>query len=387
MSRSIRAEAVLAVAGAAAMAGCALEPSSEPEISVATQSQAFTVTACPVWGCGTNSPVVDTRFAFHDLSLLGNGRTGTATLPNDAKIAIVADGDTHRAKIFQGRQLYDLNVVDSRIVGTSAQFGVLQGSALIGATIRLTLGGVARYALTITTVRTMSYFVGGGTVEAYTFLWNDLTGGPPVNLCSNIAFLEQQLAAHSEDATYALQELMGMRTFEAVVFAGDRIHSTTKKMDPGVDDTWFNIGCAGHTLAKLLLTRNTIHSQAAGLSQPWERREATMKLYTADYCDSGIAMTVAGQRLIWQGDLMPYFNQPEKIEARWDQTGATCLYAPRMLIPTSPLGASTFPDIWQSVDAACATVGKTRPLPCDQVSNIDPYDYAGNLRVTANPKL
>jgi hypothetical protein len=378
-----RAEAVV-IAAAVAMGACAVDP-PDSETPAVAQAEAALNSQCTSWQCGANSPVVDTRFAFHDLSLLGRGRFfGGTTEPNEVGIAIVAAGRGRRAQIVQGGQSYDLHVIDGRFVGTSPVLGAIQGTALVGATITLTVGSVPRYVITIATVRQMSYFVGVGTVEPYTLLWTDLAGGPTTNLCSEIPLLEKLLAGQAGDDNYARQELMGLRTTESVIFEGDRIDAHAKTMSLTADDTWFNIGCASHNLAKLRLTQNTIHSQAPGLPRAWERRQATMKLYAAAYCGDGTPLTVAGQRLVWQGDLMGYFfGDPERIEARWDQTGATCLHAPRMLYPTSSFGASTFPDIKSSIEAACKQAGKQVPQDC---SNQDPREYIEALRVSADPK-
>ena len=377
-----------AAATVAAISACALDPASPepagPDPTVGAVTQAFTGGPCPEFGCGTNSPVVDTQFDFHDLSLLGPPKQ-PYTIPNTAGLAIVADPRTGRAQIVQGRQAYDLAVVDGRFVGTSGASPPLQGAALVGATITLTMntkdGPVPRYLITIATVREMPFFLGGGTTASYTLQWRPLAGGPTINLCNNIQLLEDLIAQQGGgESDYATQELMGMRTFETVVFEGDRINSHTMRTEKLADDTWFDIGCAGHTLAKLRLTQNTIHGQTS----VWERRQASLKMLVADYCDVGIPLTVAGQKLVWEGDLMHFFTPPRRIEARWNETGATCLYAPRMLFPTSSLGASTFPKIWDAVDAACksASPPKTRPVLC---TKLDPHDPDGMLRVSANP--
>lgn len=384
MSKCSRAE-VVAAAAAVAMSACTMDPPDDFENPTTQVESAVIEGPCPDWGCGTNSPVVDTRFDFHDLSLIGTARTGPATEANAAGLAIVAAGPGHRAQIVQNGRTYDLGVVDGRFVGTSRVFGTIQGPALVGATITLTVGATPRYAITIATVRQMGYIVGGGTVEPYTLLWTDLAGGPATNLCSNIPLLEVLLEQQAGDDNYRRQELMGLRTTEAVIFEGDRIDAHGKTMSPTADDTWFNIGCASHTLAKLRLTHNTIHSQDPGLLQPWERRQATMKLYAADYCGKGTSLTVPGQRLGWQGDLMGYFwDEPREIEARWDQTGATCLSAPRLLLPTSSLGAKAFPDIWSSIEDACLAAGRRVPGAC---GNPNPRDYVEALRVSANPQI
>lgn len=380
----------VAAAVMAAMAACAVDPAGEPaaEPEVASTAAAVIGGQCPDFGCGANSPMVDTALLFHELSLVGDSKSMLGTLPNAAGLAIVAAGEAHRAQIVQGARSYDLAVVDGRFVGTCAGCTPLQGAALAGAQITLTLAGpngpVPRYVIEIATVRDMRYFLGSGTTGAYTLLWHDLAGGPATNLCNNIKVLEDQIAEQKGDESYAVQELMGMRTYESVVFEGDRVDGVRKTMAPAADDTWFNVGCAGHTLSKLRLTQNTVHSQTASQPQAWERRQATLKLLAADYCGGGIPLTVAGQRLVWQGDLMSYYDQPRTLEARWTERGASCLLEPRMLYPTSALGANTFPKIWSSIAAACKRAGRAPPPTC---KNADPLDFDGALRVSANPRI
>jgi hypothetical protein len=328
--------------------------------------------------------MVDTLVGFHDLSLFGTALTGPATQPNKVGLAIVAAGEGRRAQIVKDKWSYDLAVIDGRIVGScGALCPWLEGKDLVGATITLTLKSKPRYAITIESVRRMSYFLGGGDVEAYTLTWHDLVGGPSVNVCNNVPGLEQMLRDQAGDDRYAAQELMGMEPWEIVLFEGDRIDGDAKTMQPAADDGWFNIGCASHLLAKLRLTRNTVHSQWSGLPAAWEQRQATMKMLAADYCGGGAPLTVAGQWLVWQGDLMTYYRTPGKLEARWNETGATCLAAPRMLNPTTALGATTFPDIRGAIRTACAAVGRPFPPKC---ATSDPYDYDGALRVSANPR-
>jgi hypothetical protein len=360
-----------------AMTACAVAEDGEAPSGSAVSA----VSVCPVFGCGANSPVIDTLADFHDLSLVGDSKTFPGTLPNSSGLAIAASGETFRAQIVQGGRSYDLAVVDGRFIGTCAGCPPLQGQALRGATISVIYDGAPRYVITIASVRTMSYFLGGGTVEAYTLLWKEPGVTPQTNLCNNIQLLEDLIAQQNDD-NYTRQELMGMQTFETVVFEGDRIDGNAKTMSQTADDTWFNIGCAGHSLSKLRLTRNTVHAQAPGLAQAWQRRQATLKMLAADYCGAGIPLTVAGQRLVWQGDLMTYFSSPRLLEARWTENGATCLYEPRMLFPTSSLGATTFPKIRNSIGAACAQVRKPVPPKC---TPLDPFNFAGALRVSANP--
>lgn len=75
-----------------------------------------------------------------------------------------------------------------------------------------------------------------------------------------------------------------MELDEAIVFETDRFDAASKTMDPVGDPRWFNIGCAGHTLAKMHLTRNTIASGAAAHGVSANDRQATLKMLVADYC-------------------------------------------------------------------------------------------------------
>jgi hypothetical protein len=376
------------VAGVVAMVaagGCFADERVPADPGVTTVTAAFSSGPCPPAGCSTNSPVIDTLVGFHDLSLVGDGSNGMATVLDDAGLAIVAAGEARRAQIVQKGQSYDLSILDGRIVGSCGPWCTpLEGPDLVGATITLTYGPKPAYVITIETVRKMGFFLGGGSTEAYTLTWTSLGGGPSTNVCNNVKLLEQLLGDQAGDESYAAQELMGMQPWETVVFEGDRIDETRKTMKKTADDTWFNVACAGNLLAKLRLTRNTIHGQSPGLSDAWEQRQATMKMLAADYCGTGAGLTVAGQRLVWKGDLMTdFYRRPDVIEARWTERGATCLYAPRMLFPTSQLGAATFPDIRDAIRTACAAGGRRVPPKC---ATLDPDDYDGALRVSANPK-
>jgi len=347
---------------------------------MATVASAFSSGPCPPAGCSTNSPVIDNLIGFHDLSLIGTPATAPGTEPDDAGLGIVAAGEARRAQIVQAGKSYDLSVVDGSFIGTCGPLcPPLMGKDLVGATITLTYAAKPAYVMTIETVRTMRYFLGGGTVDAYTLTWQPLGGGSSTNVCNNIPLIDKLLRELPDDA-FRAQELMGMEPWETVVFEGDKIDQATKTMDKVADDSWFNIGCASHLLAKLRLTRNTVHGQAPGLSDAWEQRQATMKLLAADYCGTGDSFTVPGQLLVWQGDLMRYYRTPATIEARWTERGAKCISQPRMLQPTSALGASTFPDVWTSIKNTC---GRRTPPKC---ANVNPRDYDGTPRVSANPK-
>lgn len=369
--------AIAASAGCAVDGGPALAPAGEADQAISGPPSGG---QCPSFGCGTNSPMIDT-FEFHDFSLVDPTGRGL-TIANDAGFSIQAV--RRIAQIVQRGTSYNLRVKDGRISGTTCTTvpcTTISGTGLIGAWVPV-VRGESHYAVLITDVRPLGFFLGGGQTETYAFKWVDASGSS-FDLCNNIPLLEQLIAAQPGglDGPFANQELMGMHPWEAVVFEGDRIDSNAKTMSPDAmtDDRWFNVGCAGHALAKLRLTRNTVHSQLVGIPQPWVQRQATLKMLVADYCKTGVPFTVAGQRLVWTGDLMGYFSSPMELEARWAQDGPQCLYQPRMLHPTSSLGATTFPDILKAIQTTCPT----QPTPC---TNLDFNDFDGMPRMSANPK-
>jgi hypothetical protein len=350
------AAAVLAAAGACATEAPA--PGSAVTQPIITPPSGG---PCASFQCGSNSPVIDT-FELHELSLRPGERNA-----QDFEI------EAGRAPMLVQRGVtYELRVVDGRIGGVLRGERPLEGQALVDATIPVRRGA-AHYELVIRSVRELTYAVAPfDPVEAYTLEWRDRNGDhPTTNLCSNRAELERQLATDPEGAQ---QELLGLTTAEAVVYEGDRVDADKLTMAPAADDHWFNFGCAGHTLAKLRFTHNTVHSQAPKLPDAWQQRQATLKLLTADYCDAGVPFTVAGQPLSWQGDAVTYWGQPRSLEARWNERGATCVNEPRMMFPTE-LGKETFPDIWLAIGDVCKV-----PL----CSNLRLDDYDGALRMSAN---
>lgn len=154
----------------------------------------------------------------------------------------------------------------------------------------------------------------------------------------------------------------GMQDFTAVLFDGDWIDADNIKV-LGEKTNWFNIGCAGHALAKQHLTGMTKASayRLFRTSPTINQRTASLKMITGDYCGLGHPFTFAGQPLRWYipdlTGVTPFryksiktsipLGQVQVLEARWTQNGATCLNTPRVdfrhLQPEDP-GDTYFPD-------------------------------------------
>ena len=338
---------VAGVVALAAATGCAIDES--PHHSTATSAVA---TPCPV--C-ENSPFAG-RLAIHELNLRGelNSERFSLTTVNGA------------AQIIQGSTSYDLHVVLGYLKGKHPGLDFLMHDGLVGAVIPLQRDGI-QYEIVIRAVHTHKYVVAPlWGLETYTLGWRDASGAE-MNPC----------AVSPPPSTDPISSQTEWHFDEVVMFEGDRINADTKLMSDTADDQWINIACAGDALAKLLATRNTFHSQRAGLPSAWRQRQAALRMIVADYCGTGKAFTVQGQKIVWQGGDTTYGVTPEVLEARWTENGASCVHAPRMLFPTTPEGPTAFPDIWQAITNEC------QPATC---TDLDPLSYDGAYFVSAKPQ-
>jgi hypothetical protein len=355
-----------------ALQACALE---EPAHVEEVASEVNVGGPCIEEICGANSPELD-LLGFHDLHLGGQANLESFVLePRNGK-----------PQIIKGTTSYVLHVAGAMVSGTQLQFpfGQLSGSQLVGAYIPIrNLKNGRQYHLVIRGVSPMNYFVPASappapSFEAYTLTWRYANLDYERPVCNNIEGLRK---LRSVDYEQAQVELMGLDVLQSVIFEGDRIYTDTKTMEKAADDQWVNIGCAGHTLAKLFLTRNTVHSQRPGIPRPWEQRQATLKMITAAYCTGigrGYPFTSFGETVVWKGDLIPYFRMPTSLEARWTENGAQCLHEPRLKVPSTELGKQLFKDVRAEINRVCNPV----PPPC---FNLDVQDLQGKDRISGNP--
>jgi hypothetical protein len=280
-------------------------------------------------------------------------------------------------------KLYDANggewnlyVEEHRIIGRGAK-KTISGKDLIGAEIIIDQDNQPPFAIHIDHVRTIEFpFGDADKLDAYT-LSRRHDGEQPTpfspdrRLCNAMPF---------PDPKERFDQLLGLDPDETVVFAGD--YYDIEHVRTRCDDDWINFGCAGQTLAKLLLTRNTCESQdappGADEEQLARERQATLKLLVADYCDTGAHLTVSGEPLVWQGGLVDLAADPTTLEARWDENGAICMGTPRLLENPPPPGAGFPPNVWDFIVEACD--GQVPP-PC---ANTDPRDIDGALRLSSN---
>lgn len=287
---------------------------------------------CPENICG-NSPMIEYR-VFHELHELG--------LPNAEGFRIVG---------FEKNGVpYTPDVARGKLRGSHNGL-VIAGAALVGARLRLRDDKNVDYLIRIDEVGEASYWADAGhhppTLETYLLTWVPVAqeeAGQWQNLCG-------KPIVNNDD-------VIGMDPTHVVLHERDRIDRNRRTIQLG-DDTWFNIGCAGHAIAKLALTGHTAAARFDGFATTPDERQAMLKMLSADYCGRGTPYTVAGQPLAWRDHRgWMGFDGQLPVEARWTSAGATCLNEPRVDANPSDLTIEVFgaDPILDKILAAC-------PLP------------------------
>lgn len=266
-----------------------------------------------------NSPEV-ARYGMHDANLFGEWDDNGMHLETgkSGRVAIWSDaGD-----------IYDLHIEDDRLFGVSGS-SILKGNLLKGAYMVVWHEYTPIYKIRIEAPpRMVQMAQDPEEVEVYRMKWIPLgpDWGRGGELC-NVPF-------------YPLdkEQRMGMLTDEVLVVKGDRIerHGKTMSKDEQWDPNWFNFGCAGRTIAKLKLTRNTTRSQRP--EPNWARRQATLKMLAGDYIGDGHPYTVTGAPILWNDNSYIHYAgyEPTEIESRWTELGAMCINGIRLERTTLP---------------------------------------------------
>jgi hypothetical protein len=321
----------------------------EPPTSAVEQAFSGGSGNCQEWLCGTNSPEI-ANFGFWELNLPPS--LGTAGKRNNAGFQLlyfVQKNEKYLPKVFEGR----LTASNDKVT--------LSGSQLVGGWLVLVRGS-RNFKLRVTEVgRAVSWAQsskGLVVLESYKLDWTEFTAGSNgkefENVCNN--------PPNQENG-----ELLHMLQFHTLLFEGDRIDAKPK-LDTGIDNSWFNLGCAGSALAKMALTGHTEASRHAGtFDTKIEDRQAILKMFAGDYCGDGTPFTVAGQPLSWVDDAltMNLAAVPLKREARWYEKGAACLDDARVDVHPTTLSTATFgatPSIYEQVKDYCP---QRVPPPCD----------------------
>ncbi len=295
---------------------------------------------CPKLGCSSNSAYLGPT-EFHELDETG----ATANAEGLRITSFTKNGAAYRA-----------DVTGTVLVGKQYILGfgwinALTGQGLVGAEFAVD-GPTARYAIKITSASTVQKFWQGpaGLVNTYELQWRQtypaVTHAVPV--CKDPPNRIDGEGKEWDSIT------------EAILFTGDRYNTDTLTVtasSPRGAGNWFNIGCAGTVIAKLALNRHTDATQTAAMPTTQAQRQAMLKMYTSDVCNTGEAFTVQGTPIRWvsTGGWSSPAIPVASSEAHWNESGATCLDVHRL--------HGSFNDMDSQIAASCAAAGKVL-LPC-----------------------
>lgn len=314
----------------------------EPDLGTSVSE----VIGCPRFdGCGDNSPVTG-PWNYHDFNVKG--------VANAAGLSV--DG------FWRNGQRYDPKIEGGTNLVATRNGVKLQGLSLVGGAFHITDRYGARYEVRIDAVSPKAtspttFWVGPATrIETYALSY---TG--PDNSTDPSPVCPYPTTVTSESWP---------RRNEAILFSGDKYDAATltvTAISGQETQDWINIGCSGSALAKLVLMR---HASAGSLisvagSPAWltsqAQRQALLKMYTGDFCNSGTRWTNAGTPLHWMNTANWTQSTPSEVlgtehanEGYWSPDGALCLDTHRLDTATSNPNE-------QAILAECAYVG--HPLP------------------------
>jgi hypothetical protein len=350
------------------VAGCSMLDERAAPLAAVQQASS---PQCPIWQCGTNSPWIDGH-GFHELN-----ENGLVDGHGFYIASFTKDGVSYQIDVRGGRLYGKLGSLDV----LSAHAGNLAGAQLL---VRNTAGG--QYLIRVNGWDSnVDYWATTGAapapkLESYLLEWAYTDDGvnPRWNRWQNVCRYAQATGSTPPGT------LNGEHT---LLFEGERIDAGTKTISATLDSSWFNLGCAGHTLAKLDLTGHTQAASYAGFQTTIPERQTMLKMFAADYCGNGIPFTVAGQRLSWADENGWMQHKPGvTIEARWTPSGAACLETARIDANPTDLSKQVFPN--GALAAMLEYCPRSLiPRKCSDLDppNTDPYDFAGTHLVSANP--
>lgn len=352
MSNLLRAASLTSLTSLIIATGCVTNDDAAP---TSESTHAITSGTCPPYWCGSgNSPEID-HLGMHELNVDGRPNANDFTLKPESKhpngylykirveaAQVFADCAPSNPKCpdinyftgnpYDGKGLDDLPLIVNHPSGSIYELRVLQE---IPRTFFFARPNPA------SPIQTHGYYLSWDVYRppGSKRQWKNICKAPP------------------SDNT----DTLGLDRLAVVLFEKDRVDPVSMTFK-GVEDGWFNIGCATHALAKLHLTG---HTEAAAKTAPelttsLPERTAMLKMLAADYCGNGTPLTVAGVPLKWQDEYgWMHFGVSVTLEAMWTEKGASCINTPR--IAANPPALNPFPNIEDDIKAAC---GGKRPPSC-----------------------
>ena len=338
-----------------ALTACAMDEEIElSESSYAIKNNPGDDGTCPEWGCGSNSPKLE-LVDFHELHERDVPNVAGFRIKSFQKEYPVGSGiwrsywpEVHHGKLRAVTRSLTLPMVTWQNADVVGMRFVIENAA--GQVIHMYVDGIDAVPFWS---HPPNWTIPDGRL-AYTYELRWIYPG---------SAMRRRLPVCG-----ASTEADGIYPFNAVLFEDDRIDADALRVVGDDASHWFNIGCKGHTLAKMhLLGHTKAGGHYMGATPTLNQRTAMLKMLSGDYCGLGDPFTVAGVELEWKDAQRWYDNVTSpRLEARWDENGATCLNTPRI---DWQGGHASFPNgveaLLQESAGWCTTAkGNPRPLPC-----------------------
>lgn len=319
----------------ASLLGLAVLPTAGCDVSEEVIGETASATTCPLWACGTNSAVIN-NISIGELHQHPDQNTGYANSSGARLVGFTGpNGETD--------MIIDMSdgTLRARQNGT-----VLRGNDLVGSVIHIDDGQGEVVDVTINRYRQVNSWTSPAfLVDHYILVAWDSHLNKEMPICTDAA-------DSSMDSAWA------------VIASSERYSWSAKTVIASGNQGlgWNTISCHGNSLYKMKMTgyeagaqHNNPNSSNKG------QRQATLKMFTGDYCGTGESFTEDGTDLRWYNTAGWADNDDgteTAFEAYWNKHGALCL-------DTARLGA----DQLDAIAAECATVGKVLG-PCSE--------YTGN---------
>ena len=331
---------------------------------------------CPEWGCGSNSPVIELE-RFHELHELGQVNAQGYRILSFQKY-ISGAWRNYKPRVRDGVLTAWTN---GGYIGTTyyPPMKAFEGGELIGMRLQINNKRTGKELfIYVDSIADAEFWVHPSTMQVF--------GSPTVAKTYGLRWIDFATMKYKANVCGESPDDDGITPFHAVLFEQDRIDADLLRVT-GEEAGWFNIGCKGHTLAKMHLMGRT-HAAGfwMGRYTSLQERTALMKMLAGDYCGNGHAFTVAGVPLQikdsrgWYNDIDHAFG----LEAKWDQNGATCLNTPRY--DYQGYYGTFLPDVDTLLDTAVdgwCDDEHPRPPPCGAGTMSDPF-YSGGYFISVN---
>lgn len=308
---------------ATALVSC-VQP-DEPELGTTEQG-----ISCPLGYCGGNSPLLG-PFRAEELSLIGAKNDSGVELRGFVKSGTNCS-PTLPCKI---------EIADDQLFVRDNNGVLMWGPTLVNGYLSVWQPGDPNYAPPIPPGLAKIHFMNES--NATTFWQPPYEPVETFELMFEIPGIVRGPVCATPPNTVDDEGNVWLRRSESLFYTGDRYdHKKMAVIASTFADTkeWFNIACAGSATAKLHLNRHTSAGEmGSNIHTGWKERQAMLKMFTGDFCGTGVTYTVQGTKIAWgssTGLSGPQVSGINSFESYWDYNGAICMTRHRLASSQNP---------------------------------------------------